>query len=727
MKQIDDKQNIKEITKILNEIEGQRHFIKLYYDPNIQGVNMNRVIHNANELKDLSEGLAIAGIKYFYHHAPHSDYKNALGNDGYVLQNLKQQLSNLQSSSDYQKKNELQTKVTNYTNYSNQISKILYEGIKNSKTLLHLDLKNSFINTYGNSLKDIILLNKLVYLDLSGNDINSSVIKQIAVSFKDYKSLKHLDLSNNQICYSGFKDLSEALIGNDLLGYLNISGQGSSFGYQGGEYLANILKDNKSIQHLDISNLYLSDTGIEYITKALDGNEILVYLNLRENQISTNGIKFISGVLKANKSIKQLNLSKNSFGDYGIKDLSEAIVENSVLEIVNLSESNFSQNSGEHLGLILGKNKSIKELNLSQNNINYLAAKLIAESLQKNGSLVNLDISKNKIDEAGEIFLGIALKENQTLQNLNISGNEVKADGGFVAFVHMAQHNKSLKILDVSENSIYDRGAETLSYIMDHFVELYLDNNGIGVKGAEFLSNALKGNKSLKILSLNDNKNIQDNGMKFILEALKNNKTLNSLHIGNTGISNNSIKEFTELLKTNVSLDILGMKGYMSQIGELIKSNPLIVKLVLEDNQNDLQKSNLYYQIQNNTNLMDIEFGIKNDQVSTLLNKNNLNLRENLRKLENDEKLSLTSEKLLILAKQLKYIQDIECPEIIYNRPQDKEFYFKKIVEAFIKEKSEDVSDQVFDHIEMQSQLQGNDQDMYLDELKNTLLGQIEI
>jgi len=58
----------------------------------------------------------------------------------------------------------------------------------------------------------------------------------------------------------------------------------------------------------------------------------------------------------------------------------------------------------------------------------------------------------------------------------------------------------------------------------------------------QYLSEALKVNKSLQILKIKQN-NISDKGMQYLSEALKVNKSLQEIYLNNKSIGNESIKQ----------------------------------------------------------------------------------------------------------------------------------------------------------------------------------------
>ena len=77
---------------------------------------------------------------------------------------------------------------------------------------------------------------------------------------------------------------------------------------------------------------------------------------------------------------------------------------------------------------------------------------------------------------------------------------------------------------------------------------LCLAENGLGVREAAKLANALKSSKC-KIVSLDVSKNdLMDEGVVAIARALKNNKTVKTLNIKDTNCVSDGFKALVEIL-----------------------------------------------------------------------------------------------------------------------------------------------------------------------------------
>ncbi len=64
-----------------------------------------------------------------------------------------------------------------------------------------------------------------------------------------------------------------------------------------------MLKNNTTLEVLDLSSNKIGDTGARYISDAIRHNTALRVLNLKDNGIKDEGVKSISAALKENQGL----------------------------------------------------------------------------------------------------------------------------------------------------------------------------------------------------------------------------------------------------------------------------------------------------------------------------------------------------------------------------------------------------------------------------------------
>lgn len=135
-----------------------------------------------------------------------------------------------------------------------------------------------------------------------------------------------LDLSSNSISGSGGKALIESLSFNHTLAELNIgSFKGlyrNKIGVIGISPISQVLMKNESLVYLNVTGNQIGDEGLKYISNGLCMNEALLSLNVAQNEITSYGAFFINQAITCS-NLRNINISRNNIGDEGILHFSE--------------------------------------------------------------------------------------------------------------------------------------------------------------------------------------------------------------------------------------------------------------------------------------------------------------------------------------------------------------------------------------------------------------------
>jgi hypothetical protein len=176
----------------------------------------------------------------------------------------------------------------------------------------------------------------------------------------------------------------------------------------------------------------------------------LLTLDVRSNEIK-GGVTYIAQVLKRNRTLKVLNLSDNKIDSQGLMSIAEALVRatlhtcrgeawtrlmidlvqtflqkyNSTLETLDLSNNPCCGTSLEGINTLrtaLAFNSSLMRVFLTNTDFNTSAAISLAEFLPEVHSLIHLDLTDNAdIELAGIMALAAAVRLNTTLRCLDLS------------------------------------------------------------------------------------------------------------------------------------------------------------------------------------------------------------------------------------------------------------------------------------------------------------------
>lgn len=146
-------------------------------------------------------------------------------------------------------------------------------------------------------------------------------------------------------------------------------------------------------------------------------------LDLKGNDIR-GGVNYIAQVLKRNRTLKVLNLSENKLDVQCLVIIAEALKYNSCLETLDLSKNPCCGPGLEgiqSLRTAFTLNTALKRLFLSSTGMTSAGAIALAEFLPESQSLLHLDLTVNNLDLAGVMALSSGLKANHTMRCLDLN------------------------------------------------------------------------------------------------------------------------------------------------------------------------------------------------------------------------------------------------------------------------------------------------------------------
>ena len=388
-------------------------------------------------------------------------------------------------------------------------------------------------------------------LNISKNEITDEGAMAIIKCLKYNRTLKKLDLSQNRIDtneMSKMLKVDNQRVALSLLDHVDLSENNSS---PWGVYCT-------IIRHCCVNNLALcGDVGLkEYIkglTDSLQANRKLKSLTLYSiGKIGVESIKTVLGLLD-NITLEKLNLSWTKIYKYGIlmhtlfsantdDTMETKATVNDTNRVVNVSilYTYDEKNNFIDIGSLSHNHKLKAIINLSGKNINNDAAHVLAFGLWNNTTVEELNISLNEISDEGAIAIFDCLKYNKTLKILDLSQNKLYSYMmlNLQKYIEEKRITLSLEYIDLSRNASSPWGVycaiirhcrvNSLTLCGDEGMKEYIKE----------LTDSLRANRTLQSLTLCS---IGKIGVESIKAVLFNNFTLKGLNLSWKNIYTKSV------------------------------------------------------------------------------------------------------------------------------------------------------------------------------------------
>jgi hypothetical protein len=194
------------------------------------------------------------------------------------------------------------------------------------------------------------------------------------------------------------------------------------------------------------------------------------------------------------------------FGEPFLVALSPGFSTNQSIQKLSFSLCGLRSEDVVSLSRALETNTSVEQLHLTNNtSIGDEGARALADLLRNNSTIKVLCLLRCGILSDGAVNLGQVISENTSLEILNLSGNKF-GDVGAIAFASGLVENKHIKHLCLSSCGITNGGVS--------------------------LGQALKTNKTLKILDIGGENYLERKGVESLADGLSCNTNLTQLPLG---------------------------------------------------------------------------------------------------------------------------------------------------------------------------------------------------
>jgi hypothetical protein len=217
---------------------------------------------------------------------------------------------------------------------------------------------------------------QLKRLDVRNNGFGNDGARALAGAIPG-SSIVELDLRFNGIGVDGTLAIARALI-DDPDGALQLLDmRGNRCAVDGCEGMAEAVRFNRSLAHLDLGVNALGNEGAWELADALDSNNSLEFLGLSGNDIDGAGLEFFITALRKNSRLRTLGLSMNKLGDDGARAIATLITvaggaqpgHDCMLHTLELDSNSITDEGADALGRAMSENVELKCLNLRSNYI----------------------------------------------------------------------------------------------------------------------------------------------------------------------------------------------------------------------------------------------------------------------------------------------------------------------------------------------------------------------
>ena len=406
--------------------------------------------------------------------------------------------------------------------------------------------------------------NILEYLNISNCKRDEDELIGLTKSMSSLISIKHLDISGNNIPDSVANNMAYAIRSNTGLQYLNVSN--CCLSEHGLFVIFNALSDLNELLHIDVSVNRICGRAAAETTNAFSKNMHLTYLGVHKCDLDVEDCIKIMSSLKKHKFLTYLDFSCNATND----------------------------NIAFALSLIISNNPALKHLDISCCNLTEQGIKIIANSLRSHSGLKHFDVRHNYMSHSSAKYITSAMANNHSLEYLDIS------NCGFMDFriidLWLCKHFplKKLILRSTTPFQTYRNSRSTSTKDKDivngsiySYIE-HLDISSCNISGIQLVSIAkyLQTVSTLKHLDISDNK-VSNSGAIEIATVILSNPSLETLIISCCDLSRSKIVNIAKALQSISTLKHLDVSHNIltsneeNDIGSIITYNPFLKHLNL--------------------------------------------------------------------------------------------------------------------------------------------------
>jgi len=428
--------------------------------------------------------------------------------------------------------------------------------------------------------------------------LSHELVDIIAKVLKSNCSIEELDFYECRLSKENIQKIAQAVASNAKTALKKLNFGKNAIDDRGVPSLSNVLSSlPHGLESLLIKDVNITGKGISSICSALKSNSYmpssLTSLNVSSNPLKVDGASAVCELLANANVIQELHLSNTECSfDLVFGALARGCLQH--LKILNLSGNPQLQRKGKDLQVgpsvtkFFSSSMALQSVDFSNTKISPEFLKAILIGLISNKVLkdISLLLAGNELRSAGAAEICSCVAGLGNVIHLDLRDNSLDMD--IVSICHSMQKNKSLQILDLSQN-IGKSKSVNVPAILESIVEMVLVES-LPLRTLSVADNRLKQDACVIIDSLGTNDKLEevdisgnligDEGAKLFAKALQINTKLRKISLDRNGITLKGFESLAASMKRNYSLQLLPVP--FSDIYPLMKSNGEAVKKCFE-------------------------------------------------------------------------------------------------------------------------------------------------
>lgn len=241
---------------------------------------------------------------------------------------------------------------------------------------------------------------------------------------------------------------------------------------------------NTYVTKIDLSNNIIGDVGACTLADLLAANKSVTEVCLRKNSIGNRGAQRFGDVLRSNSTLLSLDLSDNMMDDAGVEAYLDMLRVNHKIRKIDLNKTRVAPEKVEAITLAGDFNREcayvkvctyrLQDWDESFVDVNFgsgtcdpllddISIRTITTALKGKTFVRYLDLSENKFGVEGcKDIANLIADSSCAIEKLTMSKNVNITDEAFLPIAQALAKNKSIKVLQILENSISIQGLEPL-------------------------------------------------------------------------------------------------------------------------------------------------------------------------------------------------------------------------------------------------------------------------